>query len=379
MTDEKICATVLDNSEFREEAIYDNGHWIRFGRVDQSVTSESTNAVSSAAVFKALLNTVKSINGFTGNVWLTAEDIENAGMAYSYVPSPDHHWNGKIIQYTGDDYDIFKQGYFYRCRYNADADWYEWVQIDVQPSAHQYDNQNDIPTGVENVGKIIQYVGPTTSDFQNGYFFIGSIDAHGDFVWEQIDVQPEVKIDNETIVKNTDDELSVDADKILAAIPYDSISGTDSIVIPSANRVTVESARMSVYANKIVNLSCSIKFNTTTKASYGTRRAMEGFGIMNFVAGTEISGKTVFDFIPKAGEFATCQMVVTGDSGNTVSTAAKQTYGYIGSFRAGNGSTTISMVLPFGNNTASSSIEDVDRVFRPNADDTFILNMTWMV
>ena len=52
------------------------------------------------------------------------------------------------------------------------------IQIDVLP----------LPTATE-LGKIYQYIGPTTATYTNGYFY-KCLDNSGTYEWQQINVQP---------------------------------------------------------------------------------------------------------------------------------------------------------------------------------------------
>ncbi|MBQ0088944.1 MAG: hypothetical protein KBT27_06400 [Prevotellaceae bacterium] len=165
----------------------------------------------------------------------------------------------------------------------------------------------------------------------------------------------------------------------LARPSYVVIDKITDIVNPSSNRITIQKAKFSVYDERIVNFSCTFQF-TTTKTVYNTTKNAEKFGIMTFVSGTQVGSKTLINWLPELNNYVVVPLAIRSDSAAKPTTTTKQTGGYGGvDIELGNASTGISVVVPFGNNTASGSIETIDRVFRPSSSDTFTFNATWFV
>lgn len=76
---------------------------------------------------------VDSVNGKTGTVVLTAEDI-NAIPQLTTMPTASADLNGKIVQYTGATDATYTNGYFYKCAGAGEPVVYSWTQTNVQPA-----------------------------------------------------------------------------------------------------------------------------------------------------------------------------------------------------------------------------------------------------
>jgi hypothetical protein len=92
----------------------------------------------------------------------------------STMPEPSESNVNKILQYTGEDTENFKCGYFYKCIATTvgDVTTYSWIYIDVDADDGQRIQLTQMPTpDVEQAGKIVQYIGTTDLNYTNGYFY----------------------------------------------------------------------------------------------------------------------------------------------------------------------------------------------------------------
>lgn len=76
---------------------------------------------------------VDSVNGKTGAVVLTAEDV-NAIPQYEEMPTASADLDGVIVQYVGATDETYTNGYFYKCAGAGEPIVYSWTQTNVQPS-----------------------------------------------------------------------------------------------------------------------------------------------------------------------------------------------------------------------------------------------------
>ena len=135
----------------------------------------------------------------------------------------------KIYQFIGTT-GTYTNGYFYKCVYDSQTTTYDWEEVRTQDSylknetyskdeigdltnlpdntkdiveniidldenkenIFRYAHGTDIPTAsVTNVGTIIQYIGTTTADYINGYFYECVLNTDtSTYEWQNIDVQP---------------------------------------------------------------------------------------------------------------------------------------------------------------------------------------------
>lgn len=65
-----------------------------------------------------------------------------------------------------------------------------WTATEVTriPISRQYNDMSDVATPT--IGAVVQYIGPTTADYTNGYFYKLVEDAQHNRSWERIDAQP---------------------------------------------------------------------------------------------------------------------------------------------------------------------------------------------
>ena len=138
------------------------------------------------------------------------------------MPNADSTQLNKIYQYTGATDTNYTNGYFYKCKFDG-TDYY-WDAIPTQNSytkdeigdladlpdtnknvieniadldenkenVFRYAHGADIPAAsASNVGIIIQYIGSTTPDYNNGFFYQSQLDSEtGNYNWVNIEVQP---------------------------------------------------------------------------------------------------------------------------------------------------------------------------------------------
>ena len=170
---------------------------------------------------------VTSVNGKTGAITLDASDVSAQEIIqYSIMPTASVDYLDKIYQYIGTTDVDYTNGYFYRCELNSETSAYEWVvanQFALAEDVYTKDeigNLSDLPDNTkdivenivainneidekqdilqystlptpssDNVGAIVEYIGTTTSDYTNGYFYQCKFDGTN-YRWVQKDVQP---------------------------------------------------------------------------------------------------------------------------------------------------------------------------------------------
>ena len=170
---------------------------------------------------------VTSVNGKIGAITLDASDVSAQEIIqYSTMPTASIDYLNKIYQYIGTTDTDYTNGYFYRCELNSETSAYEWVvanQFALAEDVYTKDeigNLSDLPDNTkdivenivainneidekqdilqystlptpssDNVGAIIEYIGTTTADYTNGYFYQCKFDGTN-YRWVQKDVQP---------------------------------------------------------------------------------------------------------------------------------------------------------------------------------------------
>ena len=170
---------------------------------------------------------VTSVNGKTGAITLDASDVSAQEIIqYSTMPTASVDYVNKVYQYIGTTDVNYTNGYFYRCELNSGTSAYEWVvanQFALAEDVYTKDeigNLSDLPDNTkdivenivainneiddkqdilqystlptassDNVGSIVEYIGTTTADYTNGYFYQCRFDGIN-YKWVQKDVQP---------------------------------------------------------------------------------------------------------------------------------------------------------------------------------------------
>ena len=106
---------------------------------------------------------------------------------YDTMPVPSTTNEGQILQYIGNTTSNYTNGYYYKCV--NDGGVYKWVNIKVQDGEEIF-RYSILPTADNsNVGNIVQYIGTTTTNYTNGYYYQCKFDGTN-YRWVQKDVQP---------------------------------------------------------------------------------------------------------------------------------------------------------------------------------------------
>ena len=115
--------------------------------------------------------------------FVTSNGIYNAlknvkSIQYDEIPTPSTNWENKIIEYVGETTENYINGYFYKCI--DEEGTFTWKNIPVQDGSTASEIQFDImPMADENeYGHIVEYVGPTNSVYTNGYFYECILDGN---------------------------------------------------------------------------------------------------------------------------------------------------------------------------------------------------------
>lgn len=110
---------------------------------------------------------------------------------FTTLPTPSASNVGAILQYVGSTTSQYTNGYFYECV--LDGGVYKWVQKDVQRNSGGGGSiqVTTFPTAsASEYGNIYQYVGTTTTDYINGCFYqCKRDDTTGVYSWDPIGVE----------------------------------------------------------------------------------------------------------------------------------------------------------------------------------------------
>jgi hypothetical protein len=122
---------------------------------------------------------------------------ENNGSPYVYADFYGEFWDSSIVEcFTingelPDGYIIFQAGGYVDSKVEV-VDG-RWERVDVQPESTQY---TELPEATaNNLGKIVQYTGNTTEDYNNGYFYKSSglpnltVESYTGGMWDVIEVE----------------------------------------------------------------------------------------------------------------------------------------------------------------------------------------------
>ena len=188
----------------------------------------------------AELENKPKINGVTLNGNKTGEDFELADLTvtnaldsrvtalennpvnpiqFDVMPTASADYN--VVQYTGTTAGVYTRGYFYRSTPSVVEGelQYNWVRIDVQPGAaslsingvelvgdktssdlHLADvfQYGTLPTAdATNVGKVVQYVGATTAEYTQGWFYQSVYDTESagyKWVYKPVSSDPTARV-----------------------------------------------------------------------------------------------------------------------------------------------------------------------------------------
>lgn len=97
-------------------------------------------------------------------------DCGKVNSQFTTMPTPSIYNMGAILQYVGPTTSDFTNGYFYECV--SDGSVYKWVQKAVQPGGGGSSQVVTLPTpSASELGNIYQYIGSTTLQYENGCFY----------------------------------------------------------------------------------------------------------------------------------------------------------------------------------------------------------------
>ena len=118
---------------------------------------------------------------------------QDTKIQVSVLPTATAAIQGDVVQYIGATTPTEISGYFYQCIEDPlTPGTYIWSQIDVQPDQDTKIQVSVMPAvTASDLGKIVQYIGTTTSDYTNGYFYecIEDPTTPGSYIWTNKKVQ----------------------------------------------------------------------------------------------------------------------------------------------------------------------------------------------
>lgn len=128
---------------------------------------------------------------------------EGNSLQLEAMPSASKDYKNKIVQYIGETNDSYTQGYFYKCIIKED-NTYEWINVETQKEQEikQY-HYKKMPIASEDYkDDIVQYIGDTTEDYTQGYFYKCVLDdVSSNYIWTSANTQKA----NEGVGKTTED------------------------------------------------------------------------------------------------------------------------------------------------------------------------------
>lgn len=189
---------------------YTNGYFYKCVENDNVYSWERINTQDSYT--KSEIGNLNSLPDNTKNVVGNINDLDtNKEDVFRYahgidIPTASVSNVGTIIQYIGTTTSDYINGFFYQCQLDSDTSTYKWVNIEVQPasgtSAVESVNGKtgvvvldaediglqvqSMPTAnIDNLGRIVQYIGTTGVDYTNGYFYRCVTDGTS-YSWELV-------------------------------------------------------------------------------------------------------------------------------------------------------------------------------------------------
>jgi len=167
---------------------------------DTAGTNHTTsfNIEDGISVIGATVNT-------SGNLILqlsdgTAIDCGKINSQFTTMPTPSASNVGAILQYVGTTTSNFINGYFYECVLNGSN--YEWVQKAVQPNSGGGSIQVKVlPTAsATEFGNIYQYIGSSTLQYKNGCFYkCVNGTTPGTYEWSAVNVEDPTTYEDDPI------------------------------------------------------------------------------------------------------------------------------------------------------------------------------------
>lgn len=120
---------------------------------------------------------------------MNGEDAQQ--IQQSSLPVASASEVGNVYQYVGATTATLHTGYFYQCIEDATVTphTYSWQNIPVQDDTGDEIQVETLPTAEASIaGKILQYVGATTAEYTNGFFY-QCVQSGGVYVWIEKNVQ----------------------------------------------------------------------------------------------------------------------------------------------------------------------------------------------
>lgn len=135
-------------------------------------------------------NPVYKFDTALGNIDLSGYQEK---MQYVTLPLPTDDLEGVIVQFIGATTLDYTNGYFYKCVEDPqNAGTYIWVEHSTQSDEDTKTQIEILPVASSTLeGKIYQYIGETTQDYVNGYFYkcVEDTETAGTYIWQSITVQ----------------------------------------------------------------------------------------------------------------------------------------------------------------------------------------------
>ena len=205
-----IYVTLDTNKSYR----YDGLNLI-FVRLDKDFENPQQSSLPTASVDE-LGNIYQYVGATTvdytnGYFYICVEDSDNPGtyiweqknvqpdldtvIQYTTMPAAALALSGNVVQFIGATTADYIHGFFYECEEDVDnPGTYIWTQVDTQPDEDTTIQVEVIPTAAASIeGKVVQFIGTTTVDYTNGYFYecIEDPDVAGTYIWVQKNTQPD--------------------------------------------------------------------------------------------------------------------------------------------------------------------------------------------
>jgi hypothetical protein len=98
-------------------------------------------------------------------------DAKNAIFQYSTMPTAASTNVGQIVQFIGTSTSDYTNGYFYKCVADSVAGTYVWEAIPTQEAANIFQVSTTAELEAIEDGQIVQFVGTTTASYTNGHFY----------------------------------------------------------------------------------------------------------------------------------------------------------------------------------------------------------------
>lgn len=104
-------------------------------------------------------------------------DTKNAIFQYSTMPTAASTNVGQIVQFIGTTTSDYTNGYFYKCVADSQLGTYVWEAIPTQDAANIFQVATTAELEAIEDGQIVQYVGTTTSSYTNGHFYTATTES----------------------------------------------------------------------------------------------------------------------------------------------------------------------------------------------------------